>query len=116
MSEERRNRIRERAHQLWEQEGQPAGRDVDHWIAAEQHIDRESSPTPESQPNEGEGNRTAARGYNRKAKAFAETGPVDRQARAAKADREGPKGDELRAAEAAGLRHRHGEDPEVGSA
>ena len=27
--------IRERAYQLWEQEGRPEGRDLDHWLRAE---------------------------------------------------------------------------------
>ena len=34
-------RIRERAYTLWEQEGHPAGRHLDHWVAAEQEIQAE---------------------------------------------------------------------------
>ncbi len=30
--------IRERAYAIWEQEGYPAGRDLEHWIAAEREI------------------------------------------------------------------------------
>lgn len=107
MSNERHQRITERAHRLWEQEGQPAGRDLDHWVQAERE---ENQPT---QANEGEGNRTATRAYNRKAKKFAETGPVESQARKAKADLDGPAARELREAELIGKSHSHGEDPAV---
>jgi Protein of unknown function (DUF2934) len=31
-------RIRERSYQLWEQEGRPAGRHLDHWLQAEQEL------------------------------------------------------------------------------
>ena len=108
MSSERDQRINERAHRLWEHEGRPTGRDLDHWVQAEREED--GSPT---QANEGEGNRTATRAYNRKAKAFAETGPVESQARKAKADLDGPEAEELREAELVGKSHSHGEDPAV---
>ena len=107
MSNERHQRINERAHRLWEQEGQPTGRDLDHWVQAERE------ETQSTQANEGEGNRTATRAYNRKAKEFAETGPVESQARKAKADLEGPAAPELREAELVGRSHSHGEDPAV---
>ena len=50
MTDERTRRIQERAHSLWEQEGQPHGRDAQHWSQAEHEIDAEdaaraSSPT-----------------------------------------------------------------------
>jgi hypothetical protein len=115
MSNERYQKISERAHRLWEEEGQPAGRDVDHWVRAEREVnDPGQEPTGSStQENEGEGNRTATRAYNSKAKAFAERGPVEQQARKAKADLDGPAGPELREAELIGKSHSHGEDPEV---
>jgi hypothetical protein len=31
-------RIRERSYQIWEQEGRPAGRHLDHWLRAEQEV------------------------------------------------------------------------------
>jgi hypothetical protein len=34
-------RIRERAYQIWLSEGQPIGRDADHWERARQQIERE---------------------------------------------------------------------------
>lgn len=36
MQDDRENRIHERAHAIWEQEGRPEGRHADHWIQAEQ--------------------------------------------------------------------------------
>ncbi|MEI9987227.1 MAG: DUF2934 domain-containing protein [Aliidongia sp.] len=86
MSQDRHNQISERAYRLWEQEGQPPDRALDHWVEAEKQV------------NEGEGNRTAAKAYNKKTKAFAESGPVEKQARKAKADLAGPKGESLRKA------------------
>jgi hypothetical protein len=73
MSEDRHHRIREEAYKLWEKEGQPHGRHDEHWAEAERQV------------NEGEGSRTAARAYDRKAKDFAEKGPVESQAKKAKA-------------------------------
>jgi hypothetical protein len=101
MADERNRRISEHAYRLWEQEGQPADRALDHWVEAE----RQLGDSEASGPNQGEGNRTAARAYNRKAKAFAESGKVERQARKAKADLDGPEGAALREAEAVGRSH-----------
>jgi len=109
MSDERHRKISERAYRLWETEGQPAGRDLEHWVRAE----REEADADPSQANEGEGNRTAARAYNRKAKQFAATGPVKAQARKAAADLDGPEAGALREAELVGKRHARGEDPAV---
>ncbi|MCZ0964242.1 DUF2934 domain-containing protein [Paracoccus benzoatiresistens] len=41
MTDERTRRIQERAHSIWEQEGQPHGRDAQHWSQAEREIDAE---------------------------------------------------------------------------
>jgi hypothetical protein len=38
---DRETRVRERAHRLWEQEGRPSGREVDHWDQASREIDAE---------------------------------------------------------------------------
>jgi hypothetical protein len=66
-----------------------------------------------SQPNEGEGNRTAARAYDADQRKFVESGQVDKKAREAEEAFEGKEGDELRRAEEFGKRHARGEDPEV---
>jgi hypothetical protein len=39
---ERRQRIRERAHDMWIKHGRPAGRDVEFWLAAEKEVDSHS--------------------------------------------------------------------------
>jgi Protein of unknown function (DUF2934). len=39
--------IARRAHELWEQEGRPEGRDFDHWIEAERQL-RGAPAQPES--------------------------------------------------------------------
>jgi len=115
MSDDRRQQISEKAYRLWETEGQPQGRDIDHWVQAEHEVSgsTQTETRVSTQANEGEGNRTATRAYNRKAKQFAETGPVERQARKAKADLDGPEGEALREAELVGKSHSHGEDPAV---
>ena len=64
-----------------------------------------------SQANEGEGNRTAARAYNKGVRDFEKTGQVEKKAREAADALDGPEADELRQAEQAGKEHSHGEDP-----
>ena len=64
-----------------------------------------------SQANEGEGNRTAARAYNKGVRDFEKTGQVEKKAREAADALDGPEGAELRKAEEAGKQHSHGEDP-----
>lgn len=38
MGGDRNERIRERAYQIWQEEGQPEGRGVEHWAQAEREI------------------------------------------------------------------------------
>lgn len=40
---DRETRIRERAHELWESEGRPEGRERDHWERAAREVDGEGS-------------------------------------------------------------------------
>jgi hypothetical protein len=35
------HRIRQRAYEIWIEEGQPDGRDVDHWLRAKWELERE---------------------------------------------------------------------------
>jgi hypothetical protein len=37
------HRIRERSYQIWEQEGRPEGRHLDHWLQAEHELNVEIS-------------------------------------------------------------------------
>jgi hypothetical protein len=74
----------------------------------------EKSPVKETPArNEGEGNRTAARNYNREQQNFVRTGKVEEKAHEAKEAVEGKEREELERAEAEGKRHSAGEDPEV---
>ena len=66
-----------------------------------------------TQRNEGEGNRTAAREYNHAQRDFARSGKVEESAKAARQAVEGGEADELRDAELIGKRHVAEEDPEV---
>ena len=62
------------------------------------------------QRNEGEGNKTAAREYNRETTEFTKSGQVEGKAREAKQAVDGPEGEALRKAEREGKSHSHGED------
>jgi hypothetical protein len=62
------------------------------------------------QRNEGEGNKTAAREYNKETTAFTKSGQVEGKAREAKQAVEGGEADTLRKAEREGKSHSHGED------
>jgi hypothetical protein len=61
---------------------------------------RGSRASQSSQPNEGEGNKTAARRYGRAVENTVRSGGVADKARAAARALEGPEGSELRRAEA----------------
>ncbi len=67
----------------------------------------------ETQRNEGEGNRTAARQYNDAQQNFVRSGKVDEKAREARDVVEGAEGKDLRDAELVGKRHIAEEDPKV---
>ena len=67
----------------------------------------------QTQKNEGEGNRTAARRFNEAERRFVRSGKVEEKAKEAERAVEGKEGEALREAELVGKRHSHGEDPEV---
>jgi hypothetical protein len=46
--EELRRKIERRAYEIWESQGCPHGRDVDHWLRAETEITATSSISPAS--------------------------------------------------------------------
>ena len=80
---------------------------------------RRQSPAPGSrrapasqqrQANEGEGNRTAARNYDRAVAETVRSGTVPAKARAAARALDGPEGDELRRAEAQAKRGKTASD------
>jgi len=39
MDQDREERIRQRAHQLWEEAGRPDGREAEHWERASREVD-----------------------------------------------------------------------------
>ncbi|MBB4064846.1 DUF2934 domain-containing protein [Gellertiella hungarica] len=43
---DREERIRERAYSLWIEQGQPEGRDLEHWMEAERNVGGEEAPQP----------------------------------------------------------------------
>lgn len=49
---DREQKIRERAHALWKSEGEPHGRDEDHWHRAAQEVDRETGTPGTAAPGE----------------------------------------------------------------
>ena len=61
--------------------------------------------------NQGEGNWTAARVYDRDAKSFAESGKVEQAAQDARRALDTKDAKELKEAERIGKSHSHGEDP-----
>jgi hypothetical protein len=109
--EDRMERIRARAHELWETNGREHGRDSEHWLQAEREIDAVEAGG--HQANEGEGNRTAARRYNAAVKRHIEIGHVDQEAHDAAAATDGPERHELARAEKKGRSRSRGEDPVV---
>lgn len=110
-----KRRVKEWAYELWEKEGRPTGRALDHWLAAERRERAAVTPAEKSteQPNEGEGSRTAAREFNREQRAFAQSGPVEQKAREAREALAGAERKTLRKAERTGRSRSRGEDPDV---
>jgi hypothetical protein len=49
---DRQDRIRRRAYQIWEEEGWPEGRQVEHWTRAEREAAESAGPGPEPRTGE----------------------------------------------------------------
>jgi hypothetical protein len=81
------------------------------WPKTAREPDRQSSETQGE--NQGEGNRTAAREYDRAQEEFAKSGKVEQAARSAERALDTKEAKELKKAEELGRRHSHGEDPAV---
>lgn len=67
---------------------------------------------PKKQPNEGEGNRTAAREYNKETKEFVDAGRVGKAAEDARTAMEGGERKDLEAARKEAASHAKEHDPE----
>jgi Protein of unknown function (DUF2934) len=96
----RSERIRERAHQIWEREGRPEGRELEHWRQAEQEIADELRQSPDTEPDAA--GRGAAREYDKATRDFSQRGKVESKAQEATNAIESGEADSLREAEKAG--------------
>jgi hypothetical protein len=45
--DDRNEKIRKRAHEIWEEEGRPEGREYSHWLRARAEIDAEGDERPD---------------------------------------------------------------------
>lgn len=61
MTSEREAMIRERAYQLWEADGRPEGRAVEHWVRAEAEVGGGETETPNPAATGKPRRRTAAK-------------------------------------------------------
>lgn len=52
MDQDHQERIRQRAHEIWEREGRPEGRDSDHWSQAEQELRTETGGEQPADPGD----------------------------------------------------------------
>ena len=50
---DRERRVRERAYEIWEQEGRPDARSLDHWLSAKQELETEIGPDAELAEDQG---------------------------------------------------------------
>ncbi|MBV8888766.1 MAG: hypothetical protein JO267_02830 [Alphaproteobacteria bacterium] len=76
-------------------------------------MNEKSQPNASQQRNEGEGNKTAAREYNKAQHEFAQSGKVEEKAREAEKALNSDERREMERAEAVGKRHIAAEDPAV---
>jgi hypothetical protein len=52
MDDERRRKIEQRAYEIWVREGQPAGREAEHWYHAEAEIAHEEAERAKREANQ----------------------------------------------------------------
>jgi hypothetical protein len=107
MSDVKAQVIRERAYQLWQEQGEPTGSHLDHWLQAEQELGEGAGGM-----NEGEGSRTGAIAYSNASSDYAHSGKVKGAAQEAAESHDDPTvAADLKKAEAAGKKRIKGEDP-----
>ena len=51
MNDDREDRIKQRAYELWQREGSPDGRTLGHWLQAEREVQQSDSVMEEDSPN-----------------------------------------------------------------
>ena len=93
-------RVRLRAYLIWEREGRPEGRDVEHWQQAEREVAQEDDTA----------GLQAGRAYDKGIRDFEKSGRVERAATEAQQALEGPERDELERAQGTARRASKGDD------
>ena len=51
MNDDREDRIKQRAYELWQREGSPDGRTLGHWLQAEREVQQSDSVMEEDSPS-----------------------------------------------------------------
>ena len=95
--DDKSQRVRERAYQIWIEEGRPEGRDREHWFRAEREVEGDEAHLSHDQAGLG-----AAKKYDERAKNFSENAAVGKKAREAEQSVSGAEAEELKKAEATG--------------
>jgi Protein of unknown function (DUF2934) len=93
-------RVRLRAYLIWEREGRPEGREVDHWLAAEGEIAKEEDAA----------GLRAGRSYDEGVRAFERSGRVQKAAEEAREALNTSEKNELDRAQEIGRRAGKGDD------
>jgi hypothetical protein len=106
MADEKMDQLRSRAYQIWEREGRPQGRDLEHWLEAERELEAEER---KPRPKKEEAGLEAARAYNRDAQEFGRHENVEAKAQEAKHAIDGAEASELERAEAIGKSRSRGQ-------
>jgi len=104
--------IRDRAYQIWEDEGHPDGFAVEHWVRAEREILNGANESGQIGFDAGSSDKegiAAAREYERGVKKFEARGEAEAKAEEAERAIEGPEREGLKSAEQVGKRGK-GED------
>jgi DUF2934 family protein len=94
-------RLHLRAYLIWEREGRPEGRELDHWRAAEEELAREEVDGAGLQ---------AGRDYDKGVKEFEKSGRVAEAAEKARKALDSPERDELERAQETARRKGRGDD------
>jgi hypothetical protein len=105
-------KIRERAYQLWQEEGEPEGQEAEYWLQAERELQEGAMDNAGDGAHEGEGSQRGARASDKATTAFAHSGKVaGAAANAVKALDNPAEAAEMKAAERSGKSRSRGEDP-----
>lgn len=110
---DRIQRIHEHAYHLWEREGRPEGRHLEHWSQAEQEINEQEDFANGHQVNSAGSDPHgihAAEKYNHDVQEMIRSAKSEEAAYAAKRAVEGPERESLKAAEEAGKRASKGNE------